>query len=867
MLKKTVLVRALQVALGASAVAMAVTNPVMAQSNASGNIYGQVETAADTTVVVRNAETGLRRVATPESNGRYQVTALPVGRYIVEVMRGGAVVNTAEVEVNVGQGTNVSFTAASVQAVRVTGRRSRIDVSNTNSGATFTARELAKLPITPTVASIIQLAPNTTRGDSRYGDGNAPSFGGSAASENAFYINGFPVTNVLFQVGASELPFGSIAQAQVLTGGFGAEFGRSTGGVINIQTKSGTNSWEVGGSISTEPNSLRSEAKNIYYPNNGTSNDGKIYQYNQDNERSQHIANIYAGGPIIKDKLFFYANAERTQSELENTRQNSNNPAAINTGWEERKDKINRALVKLDWNINDNHRLEGTYIKDDPTSNRDYYGFNYGLQAGGPVTQNGIAPLSRGTTKTGGAYYESYGPTPVAARVGAESKILNYTGNLSDDVTLTAMIGDSNTEHLFVPSNFRPGVFQVSAPPESRAPGLNYINGQPVSGNLLTDGAFDQQKVMTLNLQYKIGNHTIRVGMDKNDIKSKAGTSRAGGGTWVFNKSDNPGQPLGDDVEAPATNGGLGSEGYYVIRTLVSGVSTPSVNQQAQYIEDSWQVTKDVLIKAGLRNEQFTNYNGDRQAYVSMRHQLAPRLGATWDVMGDNSLKVFANAGRYHLQMPTNVAVRAAGASLFTEQYYTYSGIDQSTGAPTGLQQLSGVTSTNNEFGQSKDPRTVAAQNMDSLYQDEVILGFERAYSPDLNFGAKLTHRSLKSGIDDFCDSRPFVNYGVRNGIANAADYHSSCFLFNPGQDNEFQVDYGSGVLTPVKLTAQELGYPEIKRTYTALTCLLSTRCAMAGMARSITPCRATRATPKVRPVRTRARRTCRQPPCSIIRN
>ncbi|MBD8529037.1 TonB-dependent receptor [Massilia sp. CFBP 13647] len=812
MLKKTVLVRALQVALGASAVAMAVTNPVMAQSNASGNIYGQVETAAGTTVVVRNPETGLRRTATPEANGRYQVSALPVGRYIVEVTRGGAVVNTLEVDVNVGQGTNASFTAATVQAVRVTGRRSRIDVSNTNSGATFTARELAKLPITPTVASIIQLAPNTTRGDSRYGDGNAPSFGGSAASENAFYINGFPVTNVLFQVGASELPFGSIAQAQVLTGGFGAEFGRSTGGVINIQTKSGTNNWEVGGSVSTEPNALRASPKSIYYPNNGTVSDGKLYLYNKDNERSQHIASVFVGGPIIKDKLFLFANVERTQTDFENTRLSSDSTAAINTGWEERKDTTNRALVKLDWNINDNHRLEGTYIHDDPKSDRSHYGFNYGTAA-----VNGIEPLGRGQTKNGGAYYESYGPTPVAARVGAEIKVLNYTGNLSDDVTLTAMIGSSMTEHVYVPFNFRPGVFQTSSTPTTRIPGLNYVTGQPVSGNLLTDGAFDKQDVMSFNLQYKVGDHTIRVGMDKNEIESKAGTSRAGGGTWSYLRATNPNLPLGSQVRAPASNGGFGAQGYYVNKIIVSGVSTPTVNQQAQYIEDSWQVTKDVLIKAGLRNEQFTNYNGDRQAYVSMRHQLAPRLGVTWDVMGDNSLKVFGNLGRYHLQMPTNVAVRAAGASLFTQQYYTYTGIDQTTGAPTGLQELSGVTSTNNEFGQSKDPRTVAAQNMKSLYQDELILGFERAFSPDLNFGAKFTYRKLRSGIDDFCDSRPFQRYGIANGIAGAADFSSSCFLFNPGEDNDFQVDYGSGQLTPVHLTAEELGYPKVKRTYAAL--------------------------------------------------
>jgi hypothetical protein len=812
MFKKTVLVHALALAFSGAALTVGVMSPAMAQSNASGNVYGQVDSPADSTIVIVNKETGLRRTVTPESNGRYQASALPVGRYSVELMRGGKVANSTEIDVNVGQGTNASFTAAVASRVEITGRRSRIDVSNTNSGATFTARELAKLPVTPSVASIIQLAPNTTRGDSRYGDGNAPSFGGSAASENAFYINGFPVTNVLFQVGTSELPFGSIAQAQILTGGFGAEFGRSTGGVINIQTKSGTNNWEVGGSISTEPNSMRAREKNIYYPKNGTASDGKLYFYNQDNERSTKIANLFVGGPIIHDKLFMYANIERTNIDMANTRLASSSSAAINTGWEERKDTINRGMVKLDWNINDNHRLEGTYIKDAPKSDRSYYGFNYGAAAAG-----GISPLTRGDVKKGGAYYESYGPTPVAARVGANIKILNYTGNLSEDVTLTAMIGDSMTRHVYVPFNYKPGVLQTTSAPENRVPGLTYVTGQPVSGNLLTDGAFDQQKVMSLNLQYKIGDHTLHMGMDKNDISSKAGTSRAGGGTWAYGKTDTPTVPLGPDIAAPASNGGFGTQGYYVSRVLVSGVSTPTVNQQAQYIEDSWAVTKNILIKAGIRNEQFTNYNGDGQAYVSMRHQLAPRLGATWDVYGDSSTKVFGNLGRYHLQMPTNVAVRAAGASLFTNQYYTYTGVDQTTGAPTGLTQLSGVTSTNNEFGQSKDPRTVAAQGMDSLYQDELILGFERAFSPDLNFGAKFTYRKLKSGIDDFCDSRPFQKWGVAHNIPGAADFGSPCFLFNPGQDNDFQIDFGTGTLTPVHLTAAELGYPEVKRSYVAL--------------------------------------------------
>ena len=803
MFRKTVLVNALSIAFGAAALTAAVTRPAMAQSNASGNIFGQVDMPSGASIVVENKETGLKRTALPEAGGRYQLTALPVGRYSVRLIRDGKVANSSDVEVRVGQGVNASFTAA-VQAVQVAGRRSRIDISNTNSGATFTASELAKLPITPSVASIIQLAPNTTRGDSRYGDGNAPSFGGSAASENAFYINGFPVTNVLFQVGTSELPFGAIGGAQILTGGFGAEFGRSTGGVVNISTKSGTNTWEVGGSVSVEPNSLRSTQKNIYYGHNGQPTDGKLYTYYKDNTRDETIANVFVGGPIIKDTLFLYANLERTKTDLDGTRANADSTTARLTGWERRRDTINRGLVKVDWSINDDHRLEGTYINDAPKSDRSYYGFDY-------------AALTHGDTKNGGAHYESYGPTPVAARVGAEIKILNYTGNLSDDVTLTAMVGNSTTEHVYDPVGYNATLFQVSAPANARIPGFSYTSPQTTTGSILTPGAFDKQKVMNLNLQYKVGDHTIRAGADQNKISSKAGTSRAGGGQWTYGFAKDPNSPINAAIPAPATNGGFGAPGYYGQRIHSSGVSTPSVDQEAQYIEDTWQATSKIILKAGLRNEQFTNYNGDGQPYVSMRHQLAPRFGATWDAFGDSSLKVFANAGRYHLQMPTNVAVRAAGASLNTSEYFTYTGVDPVTGAPQGLKALGGVYSANNEFGQSKDPRGVAALNMDSLYQDELILGFERAYSPSLNFGAKVTYRKLKSTIDDFCDQRPFDKYAADHGIEN--NFVFNCALFNPGKAGDFLVDYaGDGSkLTPVHLTAEELGYPEVKRSYAAL--------------------------------------------------
>jgi len=808
MFRKTVVARALQIAFSAAALSAAVTTPVMAQSNATGNIFGRVDAPAGATVNLTSLDTGLKRSLTPDASGRYQATALPVGRYRVELVRNNAVASSQEVEVIIGQGAEATFAAGSVAAVQITGRRSRIDVSNTNNGATFTARELARLPVTPSVASIIQLAPNTTRGDSRYGDANAPSFGGAAASENAFYINGFPVTNPLLQVGGSELPFGSIAQAQVLSGGYGAEYGRSTGGVINITTKSGTNNWEAGGSLSIEPNTLRASAKSLMYAKTGApenaGTDGKVYLDNSDNRRDRRTHSVHVGGPLIKDKLFLFANYEEIRTDSENTRQFSDNPAAVNTGFQEIDDRTRRSVVKLDWNITDNHRIEYTNIMDDPQSNRKYFGYDY-------------ATSTRGRVQNGGNFYKNYGPIPIAAAVGAKLNIAKYTGNLTDDLVLTALIGKSKTEHVSTPLNYNPNLFQVSAANSARAPGLTYINPQTTSGNILTQGAFDEQEVYRVDLEYQLGSHTLRAGVDHNDISSLAGTSRAGGGIWIFGRSLTPTVSPQPGARPPASNGGLGTSGYYVEKRLTSGVSTPTVEQSAQYLEDRWQVTKNVLLSLGVRNEQFTNFNGDGKAYVSQRHQLAPRLGATWDVKGDSSLKVFGNAGRYHLQMPTNVAVRAAGSSLFTRQYYTYSGIDPSTGAPTGLVELSGVTSTNNEFGQAKDPRTVAAQGMDALYQDEVAFGFEKAHSPSLNFGTKFTYRKLKSTIDDTCDQRPFDAWAARNGV-DASHYGFPCALFNPGQDNTFMIDFaGDGNLTEVHLTAAEMGFPKVKRTYAAL--------------------------------------------------
>lgn len=812
---KTKLARSLALAFGATALTLGMSSTVLAQSNTTGNVYGAVESPAGATVVIENLDTKLRRTATVESNGRYLATSLPPGRYSVQLVRNGTVVQTREVEVLIGQGAEAVFTT---QQVQVVGRRRVIDVSNTNNGAVFTSQQLQNLPIARNVESIILIAPNTTQGDSRYPNG-ANSFGGGAVSENSYYVNGFPVTNPLTQLGYMELPYGAIGQAQILTGGFGAEFGRSVGGVANITTKSGTNRWEVGGIAQWEPKNLAASQVDIYYPKVGAPNtvatDGTLYRRRSGNETDRKLLGFNVGGPLIQDKLFFFGSLEQTRTEFSGT--NAINGLRLNTasnirGWEDSETDTTRYLVKLDWNINDNHRLEYTGFGD--TSKKDKYlsGYNYTTGA-----RNGVTGASE--------HYKNFsGETPVGGIV----NILKYTGNITDDLTVTALYGRSKTKHENTYGSYagvNPNVYQVTYTSTGKVPGLPDPSPNPISGNVPITGGEDTVESARLDLEYKLGNHTIRAGIDENRLSSEdAGVYRAGGGLWAYARSaQSPTTPIAlqNVVVAPASGGGYGLQGYYVTETKFTSITDAYSDQSAQYIEDRWQVTKDLLLTIGVRNEQFENRNGEKQKFMDIKDQIAPRFSASWDVNGDSTLKVFGTAGRYFVQVPTNISVRGASRSLFTSQSFTYTGIDPVTGAPQGLVPLVPAPfSTNNEYFQAKHPSTVAAQDLEPTYQDEITLGFERALTPDITFGARATYRTLRSTIDDMCDNRPFLAWLARNPNVNTSKWTGfGCAAFNPGEDNTFLVDFANtGTnLTEVKLTAAELGFDEAKRTYKAV--------------------------------------------------
>jgi hypothetical protein len=779
----------------AAAVALCLASGgVAAQSNVNGVVFGRVADPQGAIIHLTNLDTGLTRDVNVDTDGRYRASSLPVGRYRVTFERNGQTVESRDnVQVNIGSGVDVSFAAApasataaqTLEGVQVTGNAlPAIDVSQVDSRTVLTSEQLQKLPLARDITAAALLAPGVIAGDSRYG--NVASFGGSSASENQYYINGYAVTNALTGLGFVNLPYDAIDQQQVLTGGYGAEYGRSTGGVINIVTKRGGNEWKGGVGMYIQPNGTRQSPRNIYRTN------GVLYQNRGDNERSDVQYTAYLGGPLIKDKLFFFGAADftRTDSKTTNT--------ILSPQRTHQTQKATKWMGKVDWNITDNHILEVTGIGDKTNTERSVYAYDYATRSRG-------AYLGTDNLKNFDA-----GP---GSAPGGDVYIGRYTGYLTDDLTVNALYGHSKTVHVrdigYAGSANCPWIT------DNRRGIANPIVGCGLVNNtVLNAGAEDKTHGWRLDIEYRAGDHDLRAGVDNQTLESTSGQIYEGGYRWVYrNAGTVPGRP--DIIPPPGTT-------YFVEKRLFETGASVKTEQEAQYIEDHWQATDRWMIYAGLRNEQFKNLNGDGTAYVKQRHQLAPRLGVTWDVFGDSTFKVYANAGRYHLAIPSNVAIRGASASTYYSEYYTYGGV-AANGEPTGTALLGTRAYLNGEDGTTPDPKTVAAKDIDAYFQDEYILGFDKALGENWSFGAKATYRKLKSSIDDFCDSRPFEAYAARNGIDISNASLPGCYLFNPGKANTFLVDLGGGNYVPFKLSKNDftspegVKFPDLKRSYYSL--------------------------------------------------
>ncbi|HEV3486959.1 MAG TPA: TonB-dependent receptor, partial [Vicinamibacterales bacterium] len=244
------------------------------------------------------------RVTTTDTSGDYRFTLLPPGVYEVRYeldgfapqQRNGAVVS-------LGKATtlDVTLAAASVsEELTVVAAAPVLDTTSTTVGTNLDQRAIETLPTGRNYASIAQVAPGVSTDASNNNTSQSTiTVYGSSGAENAFFIDGVNTTNMEYGFQGKELNFEFIQEVEVKTGGYEAEYGRSTGGIINVITKQGGNEFHGDVFGYYDADSFQSDAKPI------VSTGGVQESFTKSD------FGVDLGGYILRDKLWFFAAYDR----------------------------------------------------------------------------------------------------------------------------------------------------------------------------------------------------------------------------------------------------------------------------------------------------------------------------------------------------------------------------------------------------------------------------------------------------------------------------------------------------------------------------------------------------------------------------
>jgi hypothetical protein len=781
-IKKTMIAASICAGLSVSTASLAANN--------TGSLTGNVTDSASqvaisgATVLVTNSKTGFKKSLTTKADGTYRLGSLPIGTYDVTISYDGfndIRVDTINVTIGAASSINVGLVSSNnTEVIEVRGSSlAIIDVSSSESALNISAEELEMIPVPRSISSVALLAPGTTGGDSRFG---GVSFGGASVAENSTYINGLNVTNFRNGLGFSNVPYEFYDQFQVKTGGYSAEFGRSTGGVVNAVTKSGSNEFEFGASVYYQPEAFAENSPNV------RANDGSWLSYRSDNTSSSLNANIYASGAIIEDTLFFFAlyNPRNVESEYD----------SFETGGDRTPTSSDDAFwgAKIDWNITDNHRLEYLIFSDENERTTDVF-----VAGDDTATSN--------DTYTGSVFDRS----------GGQNWSITYTGYITDDLTISALYGE-NTYDLTSDSTSAQECqlvldYRYYYGSESTIP----LGGEPNAGCATTSNYFiesgeDTRKAMRFDVEWQVfDNHLLRFGMDNEINSSISQQSYSGpeGAYWISWPA----------AAGEVVNGVTLPTGTDYIRNRIRTVGgTFETEASAFYVEDTWDITDSLTATIGIRNEQFDNKNGEGSTFVEVKDMWAPRLGLSWDINGDGDSKAFVNVGRYFLPVANNTNVRLAGNEKDVRQYYElggwsaqdYNGIaynDPILGAQIGTDEIL-------SDGSVPDTTAIVDADLNPMYQDEIIIGYQAMIDEQWSWGIKGTHRELVGAIDDM-----IIDHAIASKFG-CTDYHASQYVLgNPGEDMRVfsDTDCDKQVDSWVDFTAEELVYDEAERTYYAV--------------------------------------------------
>ncbi len=374
--------------------------------------------------------------AVTDADGRYNVPLLVPGTYTAKAeLQGFKSVQQQNVIVRLGQAIEVQLkmeVGGVAETIEVTASSPTVDTRSTTVGAVLDSEMLKNVPVGRRFSDALYLAPGVTSSGSA-GSAN-PSMGGGSGLDNQYVVDGVNITNTGYgALGSYSIMFGSLGngtpydfvkEVQVKTGGYEAEYGQAIGGVVNVVTKSGTNKLQGSGFGYIRPHGTEGDWKQFESPN------GTVQTLGTD----LSDVGVTLGGPIMKDKLFFFGAIDpswetRTFQAPNNQDADGNYQFPLYTqGGIDRKREITSYSAKATYNLNSNNHFDASF---------------FGDPAHGPNgPQRTSALLAQDTSQ----YSE-------LTKYGGHNQTVSYNGVLSPKLVVEATYSHAKNNIVETPSN------------------------------------------------------------------------------------------------------------------------------------------------------------------------------------------------------------------------------------------------------------------------------------------------------------------------------------------------------------------------------------------------------------------------------
>ena len=724
----------------AMAMAVFASLPVAAQER-FGTITGKVTDPSGlatpgVTVTVTNKETQRSAVVVTDGNGMFIARGLDPGRYSVKFeLRGFTGQEAPDVILLLGATATVDAAlkvGGVAESVQVLAETPLIDAASTTHQRNIPAEEFDVMPKGRSFQAVAASLPSVNQGELEGGF----QVNGASAGENNFTVDGVTVVSLVHGAQRQDAVFEYLQEVQVKTSGLEAEYGGAMGGVISAVTKSGGNTFR--GSLFTHYSSsaLRSDngfSKRLVL-DPATQNIPAIVQ---DNDQSYSRAEFGGtlGGRIVRDKLFFFGSAS---PRLENLTRNYH-VADGSIAPLKRDRKTLSTFGKLTYTPISRLQLNlsGLWTPDKAT--------------GTVVAFDGFAPNTTTLSKENIAARSTLGyevPQWSTAFTGdytiTDRTVLSVRGGYMKDNYFDTGVNKSQTYEYSTSAVGLAGVpAQFQLPAGTTNLPRTLINSQDITTRRFVDLSITRMASFA-------GEHQIKGGYGYSHAANDVDLSYPNGGyVTVFWNST-----YTSDV--PGIGSGRGTYGYYTIDDFGTKGKT-GANILSLFVQDNWSVTPRVTLNLGIRteDENIPSFRPDIKKvgiHFGWKDKIAPRLGASVDVFGDDRMKISGSYGRYYDWTKYELARGTFGGDIWRTRYRTLDDPD-----PTKLSRtaLTGRNLWDNQPDSYKDSRIpsfgedVVDPNMKPMAQDTYNIGTEYQVGTHTVLGVNFVRGQLVRTIED----------------------------------------------------------------------------------------------------------------------